>query len=558
MPKIPVYERQLVQDRGTPNVRIGVDAPASAFGGGEQQAIETAGKAFDIVADTYAKAKQDADTTAAQAEIIKLKNSKNFLLNDPTQGALYTKGTNALGVVDKTLEAFDKQSAEREAAAANDDQKNLIRSFAASYRSDLQNDLMKHAGKEGQALQEQVADSGIKAAQDEAILNANDPEKIAKNMIEVNAYAADKARRLGMDGTTTKLYIQTEVSKTHSAILERKLNNGDDLAASEYFKANRDQFTGADASRLEKVLEEGSLRGESQRQTDAIMQAGLGPAAALEETRKIQDPKLRDETQRRVKDEYANRDFVRRQNEEQRSISVANLIDKTKSFDSIPAATVAGMSDAERTRWRTYANNLASGKEVPENSKDYYNLKLMAGNPETRNKFLQTNLLDYATSVKGTQLSELIKDQADARNGKGDALTKLDGFMSDAQIASDALKNLRYKEDSEEGRTFRSRLDQITAEKSRALGRKLTNDEMRTEANNLAVNVVTDKGWLWNSSKPAFLLAPEDQIQDIDIKTIPRTERANIEAALKRAGKPANPANISALYGRMLGGRRGN
>lgn len=58
-------------------------------------------------------------------------------------------------------------------------------------------------------------------------------------------------------------------------------------------------------------------------------------------------------------------------------------------------------------------------------------------------------------------------------------------------------------------------------------------------------------GMLWDSEKPAVLLAADDKVK------VPASERAKITAALSRAGRPVTEENIVALYRRAQGSTDG-
>ncbi len=168
----------------------------------------------------------------------------------------------------------------------------------------------------------------------------------------------DRANREGRSPEWVKEQVGDAQSKTHAAVVQRMLANGQDQAASEYYKSIKDQIGGGEVTQVEKALEEGTLRGQSQRESDKIVAGSNNLTSALDQARKIEDPKLRDETTSRVKDFYTTKRMAENESKEQDYVGATNIIEKTKDFDNVPPGMLTKMSPAERTSLRNYADNL--------------------------------------------------------------------------------------------------------------------------------------------------------------------------------------------------------
>lgn len=531
MPTVPRYGGEQIQTQAMPNARITTEAPLSAFGGG--QSLENLTHAARQYAATetaiYRDEKRKADDLATTEAWKQLAEKKQAMMWGDS-GAMTRKGKDAFGVPDEFGGQFTKAADEIEAGLANEDQKALFRKIRDREEVEFQGHLQKHVFTERQAYDNEVVKTGLGVARDEAVLNYQDAGKVQQAIGTQAALINSFAERNGKDAAWVQQQVADAVSKTHASVAMRMLTNGEDLKAKKYFEENKAAFGGEDVVHLEKALEEGSIRGESQRQSDAIISKYGSLQAAVTEVKKIEDPKLRDATMDRVRGEFQLREAAKRDAEEKDFLSATNIIEKGGSYDQIPPAMIARMPLSHRSALRNYA----TGKDHETDLKTYYDLKTQAATPALRDQFLKTNLLDYADKFSKSDLKEMMNLQAGLRTNDGKAEKALDGFRSDSQIVTNTLQEAGIK-DEEQKALFMRKADEQAALFAKQSGRKPTNEEMQTITDRLMMKVVTDRGFLWDSKKRAFELKPEDK-PEANFEDIPKADRDLIATALRRKG----------------------
>jgi hypothetical protein len=561
MPTVPVYNRQ-VQESGTPNIRVNPSAPIDSFGGGQglnkiQQASD---EVFSIVQNERKKADQLAVLEADAATA----NLKNKLFYDPKEGAMNKRGKDAFGAVDEYNIKFDEETKKIE-EGLNGNQKAAFRQRLIEHKGDLNNQLQKHVFAESQEFDKQTSEARISVARDEAVLNYQDPFAVGKAIEVQKQTIAEHAQRMGLPEDWAKSKIQDTVSKTHSAIIDRMLANDQDVFAEEYFKTNKDQFSADDIARVESHIEIGSVKGKSQRIVDDMMGKHSSMTSAIEEARKIDEPKVRDAVVSRIKDEFALKRVAKEEAQKNLFDSAANLIESSKgNKDAIPAGIWAGLSLQDRNAIDNRARQLREGIQPATNWERYNDLKQIASTDTTRDQFLKTNLMVYRPEMADSEFKELVNLQASLRKGE-DSEKLLGGYREASGIVNDTLKAIDIdptpKEGTDEAKQvalFRRDVDRQIIQLQGKTGRKASNEEIQGIVDNLAIKgKVPGSGIfgtnVWADKKFAFELGDNESIS-VDIKDIPKREAAAIKETLKRSGAVVNDENVLKLYQMKLAG----
>lgn len=566
MPTVPKLDRIAEVPGRLPTPRQSVDAPLEAFGGGQtlqnfQRATQDATSQMFEIARAE---KKKADDVATQDAWVRLNQAKTKLFWDPKDGAMTKKGQDAFGVVDTYGAEFDKQADEIEKTLYNDDQKAMFSQMRSRERLEFDGQLQKHTFNEAQTFADETTVSGIATSRNEAVLNYQDPVAIQKSLNMQTSFIMSNAERKGLPPEMAQMQVQEANSKTHSAVLERMLTNGQDLAAQQYFETNKDQFVGEDVVRVEKSLEEGSLRGESQRQSDAIMSKGLGLMGAVNEAKNIEDPKVRDATVERIKSDYALKEQAKRQWEENLMTKSGNIIDKTGTTDSIPPNEWQALSPSQKESLKSYARHKREGTQPETKWSEYYDLKTMASAAPTRDAFLKINMMEYRGQMADAEFKELVSLQTDLRKGSKSAESQLDGYRTDQVIVNDSLRAAGFDPSPKAGKSdlqatsrFRRLVDEQIIVYQNQTGKKADNNQVQNIVDNLMVKVVTDRGYLWNTEKRAFQLGSEDSVE-IKFNDIPKAERAKIEQVLRARNIKASEDKIIEIYSKRLKGQAAN
>lgn len=546
----PRYNQPQVQEAALPGVRVDTNAPIEAFGGGRaNQALGAVSDLSNKVAKIALEERDKADDVSLAEQATKLKQWKIDRLYNEQSGALVQKGQNAFGLPETVGDEYNKFTEELMASAPNDRVRSKLTRFAQNEGLDINEKLQVHVGRERMQYDKDVTEGLVKTAQDDALVNFNDPARVEENLGLMRGAILKSAERNGIPGVEVDRMMTEQTGKVHSAIIERHLNSGDDRVAKAYFDKYGDQLTGSQKMSVEKALEAGMLRGESQRSSDAILKKyGENMGGALEEARKIEDPKLRDETLGQLKQNYADIKAAKSYQVENMHRNAANILDKTPDVSKIPASQWAQFSLSERASLKAYAKQRAEG-DLNTNWGEYYNLKTMAAQPETRATFLKTNLFEnYRTKMADPEFKELVNMQSELRKGDGKSQRELDGFLSTKEIVDGALRKADIDPSPKEGSgdaekvfSFKNQVNTQLKEIEARTGKKPTSDEELKIVNGLLTEAVLKKRifFLPNKKGKIFEAQPDD---------IPEEMRSKLEDTLRRNGRPVNDDTVTRLY----------
>ncbi len=550
MPTAPRLSTPQVQESIGQALQVNPNVGREAFGGG----AATAG-VFDAGFKLVEKAKKDADELAVQDAERKLSELETKLLYDPEKGIQNRRGKNAFGLPGEINDEYSSKADEITSELTNDVQKRAFQAKIEGRRNDINKTVGRHVSAEIRTYDDQTTQAYLKNEATSAIMNYQDPEKVLTAINNQKEAYGKYAMRNGLDAEVAKDKIRQIEAKTHKGIVERMLANGDDMYAEKYYQANKEAL-GDEVTDVEKWVADQSLRGKSQRTSDEISSKHGSMTAALEQVKKIDDPKLRDATLDRVKQNFALKDAAKRDYLEKAQVNAANFIDKNNDLDKYIGENLRdwqSFSMSERKQIESYAAAKKEGRKIETNYQSYYDLRTLAETPATKEKFLETNLMEYRNELSDAHFKAMVDLQAGLRKGDGKAQNKLDGYRTDSQIVADALLSagINPKKNPEDTAKFRASVDREVFQLTERTGKKASNQEIQEITDNLMLKVVTDKGFFFDTKKRVFQMEEKD-MPNIELGDIPKAERQKIQDTLKRRGLIDDDRSIIELYSKKL------
>lgn len=209
-------------------------------------------------------------------------------------------------------------------------------------------------------------------------------------------------------------------------------------------------------------------------------------------------------------------------------------------FGALSANLRAAMPAGKVPELMTFADKLRKGQEADTDWSLYYKL---ASDPAL---LKVTNLDAMRHKLAPTEFKQLTEDQVKVNKGGSDQLTQmqsakdvLSSFMEQAGINPNP--KFDDKADAEKvGRITAQFQARITA-REQISGKKLGTNELREEAAALFAPVKVP-GLIFDSEKTVAEISTGDAV------VVPDAERTQIEAALKRAGRPVTAQAVESLY----------
>lgn len=472
----------------------GFDANVSpdAFGAGTGRAV--AGL-FQVAGDYAIKQQHQANQLAVTAAGNELDAGTEADLYDPKTGILNqhpADPADAAKLVDKSISNWDARASKIRAGLSDERQRTAFDQNAAQARLGVlhKTNLFQHVtGEEYQknqfelgvanARRQAVNDAGLPAAppaadpvdvpmdqpqprngqvgiddralQDEALRQSEPtpapPVQQAKGKWASVDAAIEKQLKLIDDYAATQnwspqmrdaAHLQA-VSSTHAEIVDKFLREDKEATASAYFADHKDEIYPDVRAKLTQQLEITSLRGESQQAVDKLLrEPGMTLDGAITEIGKIEDPKLREQTEERAVRMFSLRatDIA----EKQRAVMASAWQTMNTDPQGIDAITAAERIAMGPERWSTLeaaAKRQAAQIPMPwqDSKAQRYKIEDLLTNPATRERTLAAGPAAFIATMNEDDMNAVATQMRDlAANGSNESswLTTREGIVNEA------------------------------------------------------------------------------------------------------------------------------
>lgn len=562
MPTVPTYGTPKVDRAALPGFRVSTGAPSEAFQPAPPVDMRAAQQ---VLGDYIADNKKKADTLAVTDAESQLADAETTLLYDPKTGLLNRHGKDAFNVGQEFDESWQQHVSDISNSLGNDDQKAAFSIASKQRHSDVNRVIQHHVSNEIANYDNQTTESAVSNERNTAIASYNDPERIDLAIQRQAKWLAERGRRLGLPDEQVAEQINQAVSQTHVGIISRMLANEEDLNAKAYYDKHKIEISGADTVNVEKSLEEGSARGESQRQADQIVRKYPDRASALEQVDKIKDPKVRDMTEERVNSFFSRKRQALIEMREDLYMQSTNIID---GHPGTPARTVVPPHIWSKLtlEQRNALENRAQGGDMPNNDKVW--LEFLDLRPSLLGKMSQAEFETKYWSHLDSQHRERAAAQWSVAR---DAIEK--GHTRNAQLSSTLDFNKRVAltlrnsgfisatkpigKLSKEQAGLYTKFEQEAAariedfELTQLQGkRKSTGAEKQKIMDELLINkVFLDKNFRADPEVPLFYVQEEQQNQAyVPLDKIPQTDVDYIKGLIRRSGTPLTNRKIERAF----------
>lgn len=547
MPLVPSYNSN-IQEQGIPSARIQSTATAEAFGGGKAGVDP-----FKDVSETVVKIAYEEKKRYDQVAVQNYDTKLSKLETDIQTKASQMKGKDALGVQDFIDEEWQKGKSALDETLNNDQQRAAAYRLAGKRYESLYKFGLTHSTAETAKYELDSTKSAVAVYQNEAAVNYQNPERVVDSLNRQVTVLTDYASKHGLIGSPQfEEAVSDATGKTHQIVINQMLSSHQDLAAKKYFDEFKGEL-GQYRDNVQKQVEAGSLRGESQQIVDSYFKKELSDTEVQDEIRSIESPELRDAVSDRYQHQRSIQSQIQKQAYESTTNDLFNVIDQTKSIDSVVTdPRWASLSHEDKKKMRSYAKDLQEGNLVEKNSDEYYYLLRMAS--EDPKEFTSKNLLMFKPDVEGSQLTHLMELQRNLNEKKAKGEEILGGIRSKTSIVDGVLKEMKIPpnpkpgtKDAKRANDFRRLVDEEVVSRERQTGKKITNDELDIISKKLGKDVVTQKRSFWfDKTKKEF---------ELDVSDIPSVDLGQIDSALKQMNLPITDSLRLKLYRGKLNAR---
>jgi hypothetical protein len=551
MPTVPRAERREVATAG-PRVRVSENVPGDSFGG-------SLGAAEQLAADIYEQERLNANKLVQSEGRRALNELENSLIYDPETGAKYTRGKDSFGVPDDLEKGLDDFSDEYSKGLANDEQRGAFTQLVDARRESWRNWGNGHVATQRVAYEKSEYEAGLESSKERGSVNpANVPIERAMLVQSV----LDRSDRMGWSEEETAQELQEHETDLHSRVIGTMLADKNDIAAQEYFDTVADRLDPDKAKELRETLKEGSLRGESQRQSEEIFARELPKKEALAIARDIKDPELKDMAVKRVKALYTEKEAAEKDELEELYLDAVNLMEKNPddaprdviepevwmrlSVAQRKALETRGADDNNDEAWLEFffLDAVKRAELTPAEFDEKYWAKLDSAHRTRAETLMKESRKAAAKGVKSATLTSAISFQGRAKN-------VWEGMQLGVKTPEEKADFARFEEEAAK------RLEEFEINDLEGK-RKATGEEVQKIVDGVAiekVTMVTDPGWFWDtrSQVVAATLTPEEretlyEEEYVKHKDVPAGDIALFTTILQQRGIPVTEYALEKLY----------
>lgn len=361
MPVVPQYERQV----STQALRAPLSqaAPtADTLGGGRGQVMQSFASPLLQIQQEERKKADEVGVQGALAEYMQWETNK---LHNAESGILSRKGDQAFTAPEEFDDDFTKVAGDIEAKLGNDEQRAAFRQTVDRRKLDSYVAIQRHVGGERVEWDKSKTEAYLEQLHASAVAFSGDPRRIdaeIKNTLSaLDSYAARNPGAWSSEELQTKK--DARRSTIHMGVMGRLLAQGKDLDAKKYFETRQDEFYGVDRAEAEKVIEAGSVRGESQRLAYQIGKQHEKRADAIEAAKQIQDPAIRDAVTQRVLADFQARAQDNKEKQDAAFMTAAQMVQRRGLVEDIPPRLRMELEPGQVSALYSLSNTIRNGKE---------------------------------------------------------------------------------------------------------------------------------------------------------------------------------------------------
>jgi hypothetical protein len=511
------------------------------------------------LAEQYHAIWQDEKRKADQVAVLGAAGQVSQLETDLTTHVRQQLGTNAFAAPDEVQKAWKENIAKIGAGLTNDDQKLAFQNIVQSHWNALDSTVQSHVAGQRKVVDDDRTNSYLASEANAAVQNFTDPARVALSIANQQAAIRDHATRNGLPQEWVDAHTLEAASKTHVAVIDRLLANDQDIAAKKYYDAVKDQIEGPEATQVDRALEIGSSRVESQRQATQIMTTAKTRADALDAVDKIADPKVQDLTRQRVERLWNQKDENAREVAAQTMQQATEIVRRTGDFHSIPPSMLVGMSIANQDALLSFSKKLSEGAPIKTDLGTYGDLEKMFSNPATRDAAIKLDLNRYVARLSDSDYKHFSDLQGGLIKGEPAVDRKLNGIFSNSQIVESAMRGAGLdvdpkakKDDAVKVDALKQTINQQVEDLEQHAKRPATAKEVTDITNEVLTQHIVGTSFRGNPIKKRLdEMGPNDQLI-IKSSDIPRADYRAIVQQLRTQGMPLTDDNVVQAYKNYL------
>jgi hypothetical protein len=453
MPTVPTLNGPQISQRPIDNGRMNVQYSPDTFGAPIAQSLGT-------VAKVYHQERENQRQVIVNEGRLDLEKRNEVRLYSE-DGAMRTQGKQAFGITERTLQSFDADVAEISAKISDPVARRDFELYAQQSRTATAQHVDIHEGAQYREHDRNTFVATQEQIRSQAVREASDPQQVEMLIgwsdLDIQSYG----KRNGMSQQEITQMRAEARSGTQAEAIIALSDSNNYLGANKRFAEVGDQLTPKHKANVQRVLEGGTVKGESQRYSAEIMAAM--PDATLQElnaeaVKRVEDPKILDEVQQRLARNHAI--ALQSRAEKQENVYTGwyhkmNDQQNPLGYDAIPESERLRMSTEMNEALKRIDMAHASGQPIQTHFPTYASLMAMYRDDPTTFNGINLTLYADRLSLEDQQKLEGMKGKTDAVAKSNEAAVHktaneqwmLSGLRgtNDRQTQANELDQLRFE-----------------------------------------------------------------------------------------------------------------
>ncbi len=416
MPRVPLINQQ-VQQRAPNAQSINLNTPLEALGGGAtaQRIGGAINNASSVIFKEVERQKNKVNQSLlneAETKLLQRQGELDVEINQFRGKKAYESKDYLEGEWKKAVEDINTSlpNEELKEAFRMAQERRFVASNTRAYQHmEVEGDKYE-VGQLTNILDEYEKNAGLNYATVGSTVGNNEVDTAIEEIKgKLEAFASSNDR----DEDWVKANLEDRTSKVHRTVIKAMVDNGQDLAAKNYFKNKKKEFTNKDRQALEGVVRNGTILGESQRLSQDIFDGAKSESEALKEARKIKDPEVQKSTVASLKGLFNERDEIDQQQKKQKYEAIFDELASGNAKFNRKNPKIMSLDSDDQIRLERFFN---SGSKEKKNSRKYLEFIQMAEKDPER--FKRTNFIDHLDELGGVSAEKLMKIQSDNNKSK--------------------------------------------------------------------------------------------------------------------------------------------
>lgn len=459
------------------------------------------------------------------------------------------RGANAKGTTQEVTQWWDDAEKRYGDTLDNDAQRALFQHSVSQLRQRAVLSTSQHEAEQGF---EAVAQSSAASAQNEIDFSAAHITEPDGDVL------AQQAKQRGLERVRAASNLNGDLPETAAAKESSYLTNfhkqniqalvdSDPTRAQAYYDANKGEIAGSEQDTVEKALKTGGIKKVAQDAATAMTAMGMSEAEGLDHIREKYSGDEQEAVSLEWRQRWAQNRQAREATQSDNADQAFKIYAQTGRISAIPSDVWNGLDGKVQIALKDKAKADVEGRAVKTDFGTYY--QLYQQGIQDPSGFAKVDLRKYVSTISEADLKSLATLQSKAN--KPDELKDVSTLQEQLSTAHNTL-GWGSSDEKKKGAFDNAVRNALDAEQVRQ-GKQLNYAERQKLIDRMVIDGKIQGSGVFYDTRGKFYEFQGTEDAAKFVPSIPTTERAKIEGALRRRNLPVTDDAVMNLYKRQHG-----